>query len=115
MFVILDAIGFSVIEFVLKSVAAEWQASIGFVAAESLFSFLQSAAMGGAAMKLSTETDILGAVIAVCGILTVIPFLTERCRDFIKKTITAVKGECQKVIDEAVSLWQKFRNSFLKI
>ena len=112
---ILGAIGFSATGPVLGSVAAGWQASIGSVAAGSLFSFLQSAAMGGAAMGLFTGVGILGGVIAVCGGLTTIPFIKERCQDFMDEAATAVKGGCQKVKDETVNLWQKFRNSFSKI
>jgi len=47
--VILPAIGFSSIGPVAESLAAAWQSSIGIVVAGTPFTFLQSAAMGGAA------------------------------------------------------------------
>ena len=97
---ILEAIDFSATGPVLESVAAEWQAIIDFVASGSLFSFLQSAAMGGAAMELFTGIDVLSAVIAVSEVLVV----KKRCRDFVGKTTTIVKNECQKVMTETGNL-----------
>lgn len=107
---ILGAIGFSATGPVLGSVAAGWQATIGSVASGSVFSFLQSAAMGGAAMGLFTGIGVLGAVIAVGGVLAV----KERCRDFVGEAATVVKNGCQKVMAETGNLWQIFRNSFSK-
>ncbi|KAF7504452.1 hypothetical protein GJ744_002189 [Endocarpon pusillum] len=62
---ILGAVGFSAVGPVAGSIAAGWQATMGSVAAASLFSFLQSAAMGGAAMGLFWGIGVLGGVIAV--------------------------------------------------
>ncbi|MCJ1422216.1 hypothetical protein MMC29_000095 [Sticta canariensis] len=107
---ILGAIGFSASGPVLGSVTAGWQAFIGSVASGSLFSFLQSAAMGGAAMGLFTGIGVLGAVIAVGGVLAV----KKRCREFVGEAATVVKGGCQKVMAETGNLWQNFRNSFSK-
>ena len=62
---ILGAIGFSPIGPVAGSIAAGWQASIGSVAAGSFFAFLQSAAMGGAAVTALTGVGVLGCVVAL--------------------------------------------------
>lgn len=111
---ILGAIGFSATEPVLGSMAAGWQAFIGSVAAGSLFSFLQSAAMGGAAMGLFTVVGVLGAVIAVGGVLATVQVVKERCGEFVREAATVVKGGCQKAMAETGNLWQSFRNSFSK-
>ena len=62
---ILGAVGFSAIGPVAGSAAAAWQASMGSVVAGTLFAFLQSAAMGGAALGLFTGIGAAGAVVAV--------------------------------------------------
>ncbi|KAI9695930.1 MAG: hypothetical protein M1812_008491, partial [Candelaria pacifica] len=62
---ILGAIGFSALGPVAGSIAAGWQASMGTVAAGSFFAFLQSAAMGGAALSLFVGIGALGGAIAV--------------------------------------------------
>ena len=46
------------------SIAAAWQASIGNVVAGSLFSFLQSAGMGGAGAGIFTAMGMAGSLIA---------------------------------------------------
>ncbi len=87
---ILGAIGFSATGPILGSMAATWQASIGSVAAGSLFSFLQSAAMGGAAMGLFTGVGAVGAVIAVGGGLATVEVLKQGFVDFMKKGVNFV-------------------------
>jgi hypothetical protein len=87
---ILGAIGFSATGPVLGSMAAGWQASVGSVAAGSLFSFLQIAAMGGAAMGLFTGVGAVGAAIAVGGGLATVENLKQKCGDFMKKAATFV-------------------------
>ena len=59
---LLPALGFSGLGPVAGSVAAGWQSALGSVAAGGLFSFLQSAAMGGTAAGLFTGIGIFGAV-----------------------------------------------------
>lgn len=113
--VIIGAMGFSASEPVLGSATAAWQSSIGSVVAGSLFSFLQSAAMGGAAMGLFTGLGGLGAVIALSGALTIIPTMKERCREFIEKATTGLKGGCQKMRAEAGNFWLKIPSSVLKM
>lgn len=57
--------GFSALGPVAGSFAAGWQAGIGgSVAAGSLFAFLQSAAMGGAAIGLFTGIGAVGVLFA---------------------------------------------------
>lgn len=48
--------------------AAAWQASMGTVAAGSFFAFLQSAAMGGAAIGLFTGIGTAGGLITLVGV-----------------------------------------------
>lgn len=62
--------GISTIGPVAGTIAAGWQASLGSVASGSLFSFLQSAAIGGAAAGVVTAIRMVGARVAVAGVLT---------------------------------------------
>lgn len=62
---ILSAVGFSPIGPVAGSVAAGWQASIGAVEAGSLFSVLQSIAMGGAAATGLATIGASGAAVTL--------------------------------------------------
>ena len=66
---ILGAVGFSAVGPVAGSIAAGWQASVGSVAAGSFFAFLQSAAMGGAAMGVFTGIGALGGVTAIVAVV----------------------------------------------
>ena len=61
--------GFSAIGPIGGIIAAGWQASLGSVASGSLFSFLQSAAMGRAAAGVITAIRMVGAGVAVAGVL----------------------------------------------
>lgn len=105
---ILGAIGFSAAGPVLGSVAAGWQASMGSVAAGSLFAFLQSAAMGGAAMGLFTGVGVLGALIAGGGALSTVQVVMERCEGFMEEVATAVTGVYQNAKSGVEKLWQNF-------
>lgn len=61
--------GFSAVGPVAGSFATGWQAGIGgSVAAGSLFAFLQSAAMGGAAIGLFTGIGAVGVLFASVGV-----------------------------------------------
>ena len=60
--VLLPILGFGALGPALGSFAAAWQSSIGSVATGSLFAFLQSAGMGGAAAGLFAALGIAGAV-----------------------------------------------------
>jgi len=62
---ILSAAGFAATGPTASSVAAGWQASIGLVRAGSLFSWCQSAAMGGAAATGVLATGLTGAGVAL--------------------------------------------------
>ena len=69
--VVLGYVGFSAVGPVAGTAAAAWQASIGSVAAGSLFATLQSTAMAGVA---ATTTAASGAVGAGIGCLAAILF-----------------------------------------
>jgi hypothetical protein len=58
-------VGFGAAGPVAGSAAAAWQSSLGLVQAGSLFSWFQSAAMGGAAVGGILATGLAGAGIAV--------------------------------------------------
>lgn len=75
---ILGAIGFSAAGPVAGSIAAGWQASIGSVVAGSLFAFLQSAAMGGAAIGLFTGIGAVGGLITLVGLGACVNVVRER-------------------------------------
>ena len=63
---------------VAGSIAAGWQASMGTVAAGSIFAFLQSAAMGGAAMGLFTGVGAVGVLVALVGVGASMKFVKEK-------------------------------------
>ncbi len=90
----LGALGFSAIGPVAGSVAAGWQASIGSVAAGSLFASLQSVAMGGAAMGILTGIGAGGAV-AVAG--AVVALFKNRVREFGEKVVAVVASVKERV------------------
>ena len=98
---ILGAVGFSAIGPVAGSAAAAWQASMGSVAAGSLFPFLQSAAMGGAAMGVFTGIGAAGAAVAIAAGLG----SPER----IGEVLEAVKGSCEGVVNNVA---EKLRGFF---
>lgn len=75
---ILGAIGFSAVGPVAGSIAAGWQASLGTVAAGSLFSFLQGAAMGGTAIGLFGGIGAVGALVAVAGVGASVDVVREK-------------------------------------
>ena len=62
---VLGAAGFSALGPVTGSAAAAWQASLGIVEAGSLFTWCQSAAMGGAAVNAIIATGAAGGGVAV--------------------------------------------------
>ena len=70
---ILPILGFSAVGPVAGSIAAGWQSSIGLVSVGSLFAFLQSAAMGGAAMAGIVGLVAGGLTIAGLAALTAVP------------------------------------------
>lgn len=64
---------------VAGSIAAGWQASMGgYVVAGSLFAYLQSAAMGGAAIGLFAGIGAVGGVAAVAGVGASVNVVRER-------------------------------------
>lgn len=89
---ILGAVGFGALGPTASSAAAGWQASIGLVTAKSAFSFLQSAAMGGAAMGLITGVGVAGGVIPI---VVALPMKTE--------TVRIVVGGIKRVADTATN------------
>lgn len=107
----LGAVGFSATGPVLGSVAAGWQASMGSVVGGSLFSFFQSAAMGGAAMGLITGVGVIGAAIAIPAMLStlggsaVIQVVKEKCQEVVKKAVDAVKIVFENVVAKIRDFW----------
>ncbi|SLM39229.1 hypothetical protein LPUS_01127 [Lasallia pustulata] len=67
---ILGALGFSALGPVAGSAAAGWQASLGIVEAGSLFTWCQSAAMGGAAVNAIIATGAAGRGVAALATAT---------------------------------------------
>lgn len=108
---ILGAIGFSASGPVLGSIAAGLQASMGSVAAGSLFAILQSAAMGGAAMGLFAGIGAFGAAMAAGVALASVDVVKEKCWEVIEGAAATVKSGYQNVIANSGELWRKFRGS----
>ena len=98
---ILGAVGFSAIGPVAGSAAAAWQASMGSVVAGSLFPFLQSAAMGGAAMGVFTGIGAAGAAVAIAAGLA--------SPDRAGEIAEAVRGSCEGVVNNVA---ERFRGFF---
>lgn len=95
---ILGAVGFSAIGPVAGSAAAAWQASMGPVVAGSLFPFLQSAAMGGAAMGVFTGIGAAGAAVAIVAGLASserVGEVVETVRSFSEGVVKAVAEKVQ--------------------
>ena len=111
---ILGAIGFGAQGPIIGSMAASWQASIGSVAAGSLFAFLQSAAMGGAAMAFFMVIGLLGALVAIVGAATTIDLVKEKCRGAVSKSAKSLENGFQRVMAGAGHAWQRCRRLFSK-
>lgn len=69
--------------------AAAWQASMGTVAAGSLFAFLQSAAMGGAAIGLFAGIGTVGGLIVLFRVGANVKAVEEK----VSKLSGVVRGE----------------------
>lgn len=110
----LGAIGFGANGPIIGSMAAAWQASIGSVAAGSLFSFLQSAAMGGAAMGLFTGVGVLGGVVTIVGAVTTIEVVQKKCSEAIEKSVKKMTDGFQQVMKGGGNIWQHSWGFFSK-
>ena len=77
----LPILGFSIAGPMAGSLAAGWQASIGLVNAGSLFAFLQSAGMGGAAAGLFVGGGVTGGLIAAGATIVAALGVREKIRD----------------------------------
>lgn len=111
---ILGAIGFSAQGPIIGSMAAAWQSSIGSVAAGSLFAFLQSAAMGGAAMGLFAGFGVLGAVVAMVGAAATMEVVKEKYQEVIENSSRKITAGFQQVKAGAENIWQHSRAFFSK-
>ena len=104
---VLNAVGFSSIGPVAGSAAAAWQASIGSVAAGTLFSFLQGAAMGGAALGVITSIGAAGAAVAVATAL----LSSEKVRKVAKAVRNFVEGVVNGIAEKVKGffgwLWER--------
>ncbi|KAL8772972.1 MAG: hypothetical protein Q9209_001992 [Squamulea sp. 1 TL-2023] len=95
--VMLEVVGFGALGPVAGSIATGWQSSLGIVAAGTPFAFLQSAAMGGAAMGAMTGIGALGGAATIAAALT----LTE-------KTVGGLVSSCKEAVDGAVKKLKGF-------
>ncbi|KAL8790290.1 MAG: hypothetical protein Q9213_000642 [Squamulea squamosa] len=94
---ILEVVGFGALGPVAGSIAAGWQSSLGLVAAGTPFAFLQSAAMGGAAMGVITGIGALGGAVAITAALTIK-----------KKTVDGLVSSCKEAVGGAVEKLKSF-------
>ncbi|KAL9010040.1 MAG: hypothetical protein Q9180_009340 [Flavoplaca navasiana] len=94
---ILEVVGFGALGPVAGSIATGWQSSLGLVAAGTPFAFLQSAAMGGAAMGVMTGIGALGGAVTVAAALT----LKEG-------TVGDVVSSCKGAVGGAVKKFKSF-------
>ena len=97
---ILGAVGFSAVGPVAGSAAAAWQASMGSVVAGTLFPFLQSAAMGGAAMGVFTGIGAAGAAVAIAAGLA----SPNRAGEIAE----AVRGSCEGAVNNVAERFKGF-------
>ena len=66
----LEVVGFGTLGPVAGSMAAGWHSSLGLVVAGTPIAFLQSAAMGGAAMGVMTGIGVLSSMVTIAAALT---------------------------------------------
>lgn len=97
---ILVVIGFSPTGPVLGSIVAAWQASIGSVPAGSLFAFLQSAIMRGAAMVLFIVMRLLGVLILFAVGASMLA-VRQKAKDFAKIVYENV-GKAGEVMKDGI-------------
>lgn len=102
---VLGVIGFGALGPVVGSMAAAWQATIGNVVAGSLFAFLQSAAMGGAAMGFFVGLGVLGAVVAMSGAASTIDVVKEKSQAIIETSSRGMIAGFQQVKAGAGIIW----------
>ena len=93
---ILQIVGFGALGPVGGSIAAGWQSSLGLVVAGSPFAFLQSAAMGGAAMGVMTGIGVLVSAVTVAAALTLkegtVGGLVSSCKGAVGGAVEKFKG-----------------------
>lgn len=93
----LEVVGFGALGPVAGSIATGWHSSLGLVAAGTPFAFLQSAAMGGAAMGAITGIGVLSSAITVAVALT-----TK------ERTIGGLVSSCKRAVGGAVEKFKSF-------
>ena len=80
------------------SAAAGWQASLGLVAAGSPFAFLQSAAMGGAAMGVMTGVGAVSGAVVIAAALSlkeeILGGLVRKAEEAVGGVVEKFKGFC---------------------
>jgi hypothetical protein len=81
---VLGVVGFGAAGPIAGSTAAAWQSSIGLVEAGSIFSWCQSAAMGGAAMGDILATGLAGVSVVVGGLGATVASESELKEKFLK-------------------------------
>ena len=107
---ILPMLGFSAAGPVAGSIAAGWQSSIGIVSAGSLFAFLQSAAMGGAAMTGFVGFGVGGLALASFAAVTAIGNdRLRRARDVGNPVIERATKVGENIGGMAKKLWASWR------
>ena len=94
---ILEVVGFGALGPVAGSIATGWHSSLGLVAAGTPFAFLQSAAMGGAAMGVMTGIGALSSMVTIAAALT----LKER-------TVGGLVSSCKGAVGGAVKKFKSF-------
>ena len=94
---ILQVVGFGALGPIAGSIAAGWQSSLGLVAAGTPFAFLQSAAMGGAAMGAITIVGALGSAVTIAAALTLK-----------KGTVGCLVSGCKGAVGAAVKKFKSF-------
>ena len=104
---VLPLLGFGALGPGAGSIAAGWQASIGNVAAGSLFSTLQSAGMGGAAAGIFTGIGVTGGVVTTGTVTSMVTeklgFELEDAGRASEKFASYVWGVGMKAVEEAKS------------
>ncbi|KAL8704223.1 MAG: hypothetical protein Q9201_002600 [Fulgogasparrea decipioides] len=94
---ILEVVGFGTLGPIAGSIAAGWHSSLGLVAAGTPFAFLQSAAMGGAAMGVMTGIGTLAGAATITAALT----LKEG-------TVGGLVSSCKGAVGGAVKQFKSF-------
>ena len=91
----LEILGFGALGPIAGSISTGWESSLGLVAAENPFTFLQSAVMSKVATRVMTGIGVLSSAVTIATVI-------------IKRTLSGQVSNCKVTVDEAVKMLKSF-------